>query len=172
MENSVRSFFRVVILLFLTVAAKAESFNFTFTGDNFSASGTLMGDPVGPGVYHLYGATGTLTDFGPYPTINILGLYPNGEINGADNLLFTTAPYVDSFGFNFALTDGSSLALAHDNLGYFITGCYQACSPNSNVFTRGELVVSSTVPEPSTMLLFTTGLLVCALPFRKTCSIK
>ena len=167
MENPVRSFFRVGILLLLTIAAKAESFNFTFTGNSFSASGTLMGDPVGPGVYHLYGATGTVTDLGAYPVLDILGLYPNGEINGADNLLFTTAPYVDSFGFNFALTDGSSLALAHDNIGYFITGCYQACSPNSTVFTRGDLVVSSTVPEPSTMLLFTTGLLVCALPLRK-----
>jgi hypothetical protein len=164
----VRSLFRVVIVLLVAVAAKADSFNFTFTGNNFSASGTLTGDLQSPSVYHLYQITGTLTDFGAYPTIDILGLYPNGEINGADNLLFTTSPYVDSLGFNFALTDGSSLALAHDNLDYFITGCYQgSCTPNNDVFSRGYLVVSSTVPEPSTLLLFAAGLSLCGLRLRR-----
>ena len=162
-----QSLFRVVVLLFLVTAAKAETFNFTFIGNSFSASGTLTGDLVSPGIYHLYGATGKVTDFGAYPSLDILGLYPNGEINGADNLLFTTPPYVDSLGFNFALTDGSSLALAHDNLGYFITGCYQACSPNTNVFTRGDLVVTYATPEPSTLLLFSTGLSLCALPLKR-----
>jgi hypothetical protein len=156
-----------VVLLFLVTAAKAETFNFTFLGNSFSASGTLTGDLVSPGIYHLYGATGKVTDFGAYPSLDILGLYPNGEINGANNLLFTTPPYVDSPGFNFALTDGSSLALAHDNLGYFITGCYQACSPNTNVFTRGDLVVTYATPEPSTLLLLSTGLSLCALPLKR-----
>ena len=167
-ENLVRPFFRVAFLLLFAVTAKADSFDFTFTGDNFSASGTLTGDLQSPGIYHLYQIAGTVTDFGAYPTIDILGLYPNGEINGADNLLFTTPPYVDSFGINFALTDGSSLALAHDSFGYFMTGCYQgSCSPNNHVFSRGDLVVASTVPEPSTLLLFTTGLSACSLPLRR-----
>ena len=35
-----RTFFRVGLLLLLTVAAKADTFNYTFIGESFNLSGT------------------------------------------------------------------------------------------------------------------------------------
>jgi hypothetical protein len=156
-----------VILLLLTAAAKADTFNFTFTGENFDVSGTLTGNLLSPGVYQITQITGTAGSKEP-PLNQIYGLYFPGEINNADNLLFTNQPFVDSFGVNFFVGDGSNYALAHDNLGYLITGCFQgSCSENSYITNRGDLVVSYATPEPSTWLLLTTGLIGCALPMRK-----
>jgi hypothetical protein len=157
-----------VILLLLTVAVRAESFNFNFTGQNFSASGTLTGNLVSPGVYQITQMTGSLSDFHDYPLNQIWGLYPPGEINGANNLLFVNEPFVDSLGINFLVSDQAGLALAHDNLVYLITGCYEgACSPNNHITNRGDLVVTYATPEHSTILLFTTGLSLCALPLKR-----
>ena len=143
------SFFRVVILLLLTVAVKADTFNFTFTGENFGASGILTGHLVSPGVYQITQITGTMTDYKESPLDQIWGLYPVGEINGADNLLFTTKPFVDSLGINFLVSDLSGLRLAHDNLGYMITGCYEgSCSDNNRITNRGDLVVHLRFPNP------------------------
>jgi hypothetical protein len=164
----VNSFFRVAILsLFSVAAANADSFNFTFTGKNFDVSGVLTGHLLSPGVYQITQITGTAGSKEP-PLNQIYGLYSPGEINNADNLLFTNQPFVDSFGINFFVGDGSNYALAHDNLGYLITGCFQGtCSENNHITNRGDLVVTSTVPEPSTLLLFTSGLLLSSLPLRK-----
>ena len=161
------SFFLASILLLLTVAAKADTFNFTFIGQNFDASGTLTGNLLSPGVYQITGITGTAGSKEP-PLNQIYGLYPPNEINGADNLLFMNQPFVDSFGINFFVGDGSNYALAHDNLGYMITGCFQgSCSETSYITNRGDLVVTYATPEPSTLLLFATGLSFCAFPLKR-----
>ena len=161
------SFFRVVILLLLTVAAKADTFNFTFIGENFGVSGTFTGDLLSPGVYQITQITGKAGSKEP-PLDQIYGLYAPGEINGADNLLFANQPLVDSFGINFFVGDGSNYALAHDDQGYLVTGCFQgSCSETSYITNRGDLVVSYATPEPSTLLLSATGLSLCALPLKR-----
>jgi len=161
------SLFRVVILLLLTVAAKADTFKFTFIGENFDVSGTLTGNLLSPGVYQITQITGTAGSKEP-PLNQIYGLYAPGEINGADNLLFANQPFVDSFGINFFVGDGSNYALAHDNLGYLITGCFQgSCTSDQYITNRGDLVVSYATPEPSTFVFFATGLSLCALPLRR-----
>jgi hypothetical protein len=104
-----RTFFRIGLLLLLTVAAQADTFNFTFTGENFDAKGTLTGERVSPGVYQVTSITGLILPYPEYPLNEITGLYPPGEINHADNLLFVNEPFVDTFGINLGL--GTRLSL-------------------------------------------------------------
>ena len=163
-----RTFFRVGLLLLLTVAAKADTFNYTFIGESFNLSGTLSGIPIGPGMYQVNGMTGTIPNYKEEPLNQIFNALNPGEINGADNLLFTTQPFVDSFGINFLVNEGSVLALAHDEIGHKIVGCMQGCS--NYIVNRGVLEVSATAPEPSSLLLMASGLAVLGNRIRRMTS--
>ena len=81
------------------------------------------GIPIGPGVYQINGMTGSIPNYKETPLNEIFTALNPGEINGADNLLFASQPYVDAFGINFLVSEGSVLALAHDDLGCKIVGC-------------------------------------------------
>lgn len=165
-----RSIFRVGLLLFIAAMAKAETFNFIFNGERFGAYGIMAGDLVSPGIYQITSISGRMTAWHEGdPLDEIQFLYPAGEINGADNLLFMNGgPFVDQLGINFYVGDESGLAFAHDDLGYKIVGCFEgSCSPNNQLINRGDLIVSSAVPEPSTLLLIASGAVVGATRLRR-----
>ena len=164
-----RTFFRIGLLLLLTVAAKAETFNYTFIGEIYNLSGTLTGTMISPGVYQIYNMTGSIPNYKEPPLNEIMTLLNPGEINGADNLLFTNQPYVDGFGINFLVSEGSVLALAWDeDLTYKIVGCMQGCG--NYIVNKGTLEVSSTVPEPSSLLLMASGLALLGTKIRRITS--
>jgi hypothetical protein len=156
-----------LLLLLAGVTAKADTFHFAFTGQNFNASGTITGELISPGVYQVTAISGVLSpwyaDWG-----DTFVLTSPREINDADNLLYANEPFVDSFGINFAVADGSYFSLAHDNLGYQILGCFQgSCTASQYIHNRGDLVVSSTVPEPASLLLASTGILALGSRLRR-----
>lgn len=144
--------------------ARADSFNFTFqdTGGQIIADGTITtGGPFINGMASVTGITGMYNGFA------ITGLLPNNtEGFGTDNILYSTAPYVDTLGIIFGTTDDSTVANVffrngHNELGSCTNTVFQArqCfdgSPNLTDFI-GTLSVTQT-PEPATLTLLATGL--------------
>lgn len=161
-----RFFLRIALGLLLATTARADSFNYTFLGQNFNLYGTMYGETVSPGVYQITGMTGAIIPGQDPPLNEIYALLSPGEFNHADNLLFANEPYVDAFGINFMMGSGVIYALTHDQLGYVILGCRNAsCTDISQ--NRGVLEVTSTVPEPSSLLLVISGFSLIAVQIRR-----
>jgi hypothetical protein len=162
---------KTILALFLLVGGltvNAETFNFNFTGQNFNASGTITGDLISPGVYQVTGMSGILSPWHEGNPLNVISLASPGEINGADNLLYTNEPFVDSQGINFFVGDGSIFALAEANIGYQILGCFEGgCMESQYIHNPGDLVVSSAVPEPTTLLLVSSGIVALAARLKR-----
>jgi hypothetical protein len=163
-----RILFRIAMVLLLTVGARADSFNFSFVSHDFTVSGILDGHLLSPGVYQITGMTGTIEP-GKEPPLNELNFLPPGEFNNADNLLFVSEPYVDSFGINFFTGSVIIYALVHDQIGYALLACSNSsCSDSTRI--GGELEVSSTVPEPSSVLLMVSGIVLLGMQVRRIAS--
>jgi hypothetical protein len=162
-----RTLFRIAIVLLLTVAARADSFNFTFISHDFNLTGTLYGYLLNPGVYQITGMKGTINP-GKEPPLNELTFQPPGEFGevNSDDLLFTNEPYVDSTGINFFTGTEVFYALVHDQVGYALLTCG---NPPCSSLTRipGDLEVSSTIPEPLSMLLVGSGLTMLGMQVRR-----
>lgn len=157
---------RIAIGLLLTVGARADSFNFTFIAHDFNLSGTLYGYQLSPGVYQMTGMTGTMNP-GKEPPLNELTFLPPGEFDkvNSDDLLFTSEPFVDASGINFFTGTEVIYALIHDQVGYALVTCSNpACSSLTRI--PGDLEVSSTIPEPPSLLLMATGLTLLAMTIK------
>lgn len=50
-----------LLLLLAGIVAKADTFDFAFTGQNFNASGTIAGELISPGVYQVTAMSGILS---------------------------------------------------------------------------------------------------------------
>ncbi|WP_433975484.1 PEP-CTERM sorting domain-containing protein [Tunturiibacter lichenicola] len=90
----------------------------------------------------------------------VTGLIAPGSFNGNDNLLFpSTVPQVNSNGFSFVDVNGPDkfdVNIFSGGSGYF------AYLQDEDHFTETVPVtfeLASTVPEPSTLLLLSTGIL-------------
>lgn len=163
-----RLLWTIALGLLLTTGARADSFNFTFHSHDFDLNGILYGNLVSPGVYQITWLTGTINP-GKEPPLNELNFLPPGEFDEAhsDDLLFTNEPYVDSFGISFYTGSIIFYSLIHDQLGYAVLAC--GSPGNCPTLTRipGELEVSSTVPEPSSLLLVVSGLGLVGVQIRR-----
>jgi len=165
-----RILFRIGLALLLTVSARADSFNFSFVSRNFTVSGTLYGNLVSPGVYFIGSLTGTINP-GKEPPLNKLNYIYPGEFNGVlnnDNLLFTNEPYVDSFGISFFAGQIVYYDLIHDQTGYVLLACASSPCTGSNINRiPGTLEVSSTIPEPPSLLLMASGITLLGTQMRR-----
>jgi len=138
-------------VLALPAAVYADTFDFNATGHGggFSGSGTFLTASEGGGSYIITGISGT----------GITGLIAPSGFRGNDNLLFpSSASLVDSSGFAFTDTQGDTSFQVDINSNG--SGGYDAYFFDSDGFSQ-TIPVSftiSAVPEPSSLLLLSTGI--------------
>jgi PEP-CTERM motif len=156
------------ILALVTLAASsvahADSFDFSFSGAIFSASGTFTATQEGnTDVYDITGVSGTVRNWAG--SSNIASLIGLNKFNGNDNKLiypgvsqfFLPAKFFDSNGVSFALADRDDISL-NDSWGVeyaWIGGPKGLALPEADTI---DITKNSPVPEPSSLALFGTGI--------------
>ena len=142
-------------LLLVSVAAKADTFNFSAVGSGggFSGTGQLTASNNGDGSYTVTGITGT----------GVTGLIPVNGFFFNDNLLFPNASRlldVDGLGFTAALGGETFMV----NIFSTLTGFEAITLDSDGDFTDSPVTFTLTnspaaVPEPSSLLLLGSGVL-------------
>jgi hypothetical protein len=160
------------------LASPVVDFNFSFTGSIFSGSGEFVTQSLGNGEYQIESITGKVNG------VNITGLLPDGSYPKGlgevpnDNLLFypgtfgvNSPSYFDNAGVSFAVGGKSPYDVNLNDTFFF----ENAVGGRSNEFEFDSISVNlatppptgSPVPEPSSLMLFGTGLLAAAGAFRR-----
>lgn len=165
------------LLLTTAVAAKADILNFTYTGnDGVSATGILTGDQV-DGVYDITAGTIDVTG-GPVTGIGSLVANPNFPGTTTNTTLAGGGTYLTyddalSLGSDPQL-DGNGLLFAVDGTAFSLWGngvdSYSAFGGDWALYDSGTF--SATAPEPSSMLLLGTGMLMAAGTMRRRFAAK
>jgi hypothetical protein len=145
----------ITIVLFYVLAftgsAYANTYDFSVTGSSgtFSGAGTLTATSIRSEEYLITAITGT----------GVTGLIAPGSFNGNDNLLFPSSlPQLSSNGFSFIDVNGPDrfdVNIFNNGSGYF------AYLQDEDHFTETVPVtfaLTATIPEPSTIILLSTGL--------------
>jgi hypothetical protein len=169
-----------IIVALGSIPARADVFDFSFSGPTDSGSGTLTADPTGTaGQYLITDISGTVDGYtisdllpvGTYPLA-----FPSDPLYSVnDNDLYypgTNSGYLDSVGFSFQVSgdsaDGFNLFYGpyyqsdgtYDGTRYYIilgTLTSHAYEHTVNPITDFEL--TDTTSEPGSLLLFGTGAL-------------
>ncbi|MGA2168045.1 MAG: PEP-CTERM sorting domain-containing protein [Terracidiphilus sp.] len=166
--------------LAITPAAKAEPFYFNVSGLGFTGGGTLTGTSIGGGLVDITGGTFTING----SSASIIG---NPNANGAvayygagagyqfdydDVINRSGSPNLDVDGLLFLLSNGGVINLWEVGGVYYwnewVNGAWVI---NPAVGEGGDPIGAdfSATPEPSSLLLLGTGLLLLAgFAFRKT----
>ena len=152
-------------MLSASLAAHADTtFDFTFgnRGDVFNGSGVFTATLVSGDEYQIVDVTGT-TDTGNGKNRVIAGLDTIGSFEGNDNLLFLASDgeaSLDYNGVSYLLRNGAQINLFDDG---------EVLQRVSGVVVTETvpLSVTSVTPEPSSIALFTTGLVGMAGVMRK-----
>ncbi len=149
-----------VSLLFVAGAAGATTFNYSANGgaSGFSGTGTLTTTTNPNGSDTITGITGTY----------VTGLLSPGTYHSNDNLLFPGAPsLLDTQGFSFSASNPAGLfsvsiyADPASSTGYDFMSTDQDNSTSTGPVTFG-IASTAVTPEPSSLMLAGTGLLVAA----------
>ncbi len=177
MPRSSRPFLALAALA-IPLALHADTYNFSITtadtsstpGSSFSVNGSISGpaDPYTAAAFDINSITGAAS---MYTFSSIVNATPQTNSHTSatqdgftfDNVLYTApgTPHVDADGFLLYLSSPIGLSLAHVyyNNGYEV----DVVDPNDPgdvtpfAITRFD-ISPSTVPEPSTLALFGTGL--------------
>jgi hypothetical protein len=163
--------------------ASPVDFDFSFNGPVFSGSGEFVTQALGGGEYQIDSITGSVNG------VNITGLLPDGSYPKGlgnvpnDNILiypgtfgFNSPSYFDDAGVSFTVGTGKSAYDVNLNDTFFFENAVAGKgNPWENSIELDCLTVSlaspppagSPVPEPSSLVLFGTGLLAAAGAFRR-----
>lgn len=147
-------------------AARADAlqFAFTYSGDGVTTTGTLTTEdtPLG-GPFLVTGITGTRNGD------PITGLLDPDTLNGNDNLLAPTSPFLTGFGIGFAVGDLSYALFVSASTAQGCGGVLEIrgataerVAPGASPCFDGPTIpvaLSVVVPEPATALLLGAGLL-------------
>ena len=164
-----------LVLSSMGLAARADSFNFSFgtSSSPFSGSGVLTtGTPEAPGEYPIDSVTGLVETVPNGTSLKISSILPSGSFptptNGGsfpanDNTLFV-ANNVGSFsqdGLSFTLGNGAQINLYNDGPG---DDALLERSSGADVVEDVTITITpvATTPEPSTFVLLGTGVLAVA----------
>jgi hypothetical protein len=146
----------VLVLLGCAQSLHAQTFDFSFSGGGFSASGVMTTTLVSGDEYLVTSISGAQNG----SAMTLLGV---GAYGSNDNLIFTTPPYLDVAGVSFSVMMGGV-----DYNVYYDAGLAEYLECSSAVYSicyEGDGVTLTSfalapTPEPGSMLLFGTGFLL------------
>jgi hypothetical protein len=169
-----------------TPAARADEFLMSLTGSGITGTGTISGPSLGNGEFNITSASMTINGLSatiivdPYMQAvayddfttggNItqtLPAYTDNYFSYDDILTPANAPYVDSYGLLFSLSDGGVLGLYEfDGVlswNEFVNGAWVVGTSITSI-KEGSSISTDIIPtpEPSSLLLLGTGLFLMA----------
>ncbi len=156
-----------------SLAARADSFNFSFgtSSDFFSGSGTLStGTLQAPGQYSITSVSGSAATASNSPDLTITsilapGTFPTPSNGGTfpanDNSLFVTNGIgsLDGYGLAFILSNGAQINLYNPQGSAYDALLEQPDGRLNFASLTTTITAVAPAPEPSTLVLLGTGLL-------------